>query len=513
MVVERKRKPVFLAVAAALLFALALPFMAGGLTAAANRSFTVRFELEYGTGVASPIHITNDEMFGVWPANPTRLGFIFEGWYTAPLSGGTEVTEATVMELSGDTYLYARWARVTGYTVTFSLQGGEGNIPPQTVPNGGTVTLPADPTHPDGHDFGGWFTQSGGRGEEIYRGKEDFRITGNIILYAYWIGLNYIEGDAVIDNMSPRIGDTLTGSVVNGVNTGVLTYTWMYGETVLQTGASATYMVVLADLGRTISLVITSDIEFGELESTATAAVEKKAAPSTPAAPTVIENGVTNNSVTLAVIAGGEYRMGAGGEWQSSPVFSGLLPNTSYTFYQRIAETADTYASLVSEALTVTTLKNPGPAIPVQPETPEAAEGEEVTRDSITVAAVVDAPVGYTVEYGIATGRDGEITWQAGREFTDLAANTTYYFFARVAAGEANEAGEPRLILIESTDRGSNAGAIFGATFGGAAVLIIAGAVLLAAMKKKKKTEDEKALEAVAASDKDNKFIMYKKIK
>lgn len=51
------------------------------------------------------------------PAAPTRTGYTFTGWYTAP-SGGSRVTaDSTVTSASAHT-LYARWSRNT-YTVTF----------------------------------------------------------------------------------------------------------------------------------------------------------------------------------------------------------------------------------------------------------------------------------------------------------------------------------------------------------------------------------------------------------
>lgn len=59
-------------------------------------------------------------------------------------------------------------------------------------------------------------------------------------------------------------------------------------------------------------------------------------------------------SITLAPVDGCEYSMD-GTTWQTNNVFSGLTPNTSYTFYQRYAATANTLASASSEALTVVT--------------------------------------------------------------------------------------------------------------------------------------------------------------
>lgn len=69
-------------------------------------------------------------------------------------------------------------------------------------------------------------------------------------------------------------------------------------------------------------------------------------------APTVAS--VTSDTVTLTAVDGYEYKMGDG-DWQTSNVFTGLTPETEYTFYQRAAENEDALAGAASEALKVTT--------------------------------------------------------------------------------------------------------------------------------------------------------------
>ena len=171
---------------------------------------------------------------------------------------------------------------------------------------------------------------------------------------------NALNGTASISNTSPRIGDTLTGSLIGGNNTGTLSYTWKSGALTLGTGTA--YTVTIADLGRTITLEITSSAEAGTRTSVATAAAAKKAGPAAPEAPTFVSR--TQNSVTLTEIEGCEFSID-GTAWQTSNVFSGLTPNTAYNFYQRAAETDDTENSVASIALSVTTLapaqNNPPP--------------------------------------------------------------------------------------------------------------------------------------------------------
>ncbi len=73
----------------------------------------------------------------------------------------------------------------------------------------------------------------------------------------------------------------------------------------------------------------------------------------TPVAPTMLSK--TATSVTLGSVEGYEYS-NDGLIWQASNIFDGLEPNTEYTFYQRIAETDNTYASEKSVGLTLKTM-------------------------------------------------------------------------------------------------------------------------------------------------------------
>ena len=106
-----------------------------------------------------------------------------------------------------------------------------------------------------------------------------------------------------------------------------------------------------------------------------------KGTPSAPYyAPTLVSK--TYDSVTLENYdwSDTEYEFSMDGiNWQKSPVFTGLLPKMNYTFYQRIAETDEHYASPASPALTVKTDAKP-------PYTPGDIDGTgEVDLSDVTV--------------------------------------------------------------------------------------------------------------------------------
>ena len=83
-----------------------------------------------------------------------------------------------------------------------------------------------------------------------------------------------LTGIATINNTNPKVGDKLNGSLVGGSNTGTLSYVWKAGGAEVGTGES--YTVTLSDLGKSITLEITSDVETGTLISAATAAVQNR---------------------------------------------------------------------------------------------------------------------------------------------------------------------------------------------------------------------------------------------
>ncbi|MCL2045160.1 MAG: putative Ig domain-containing protein [Oscillospiraceae bacterium] len=81
-----------------------------------------------------------------------------------------------------------------------------------------------------------------------------------------------LTGTASIDNMYPQVGDVLTGSLVGGINAGILSYQWKADG--VNVGSGNTYTVAASDFGKVITLEITSSIEIGTT-STATAVVGK----------------------------------------------------------------------------------------------------------------------------------------------------------------------------------------------------------------------------------------------
>ncbi len=170
----------------------------------------------------------------------------------------------------------------------------------------------------------------------------------------------------------------------------------------------------------------TGDTYASEPSDTIHVTTDKNPAPDAPDAPEPEHR--TSHSIELVAIENGEYSIDEGTTWQSSSIFTGLNPNTSYTFIQRINVDEDTEISGESQPTIIKTMKLP-PAAPTEP--PELADK---THNSVVLEAT--ASIG-DEEYEYS--KDGGITWQSSPEFNGLSANTTYYFVQRITADEVEE--------------------------------------------------------------------------
>ena len=138
------------------------------------RSYTVAFDANGGSAVAS--QTVKYGAKATQPANPTRTGYTFQGWYTAKDGGARYDFNQTV---TGNVTLYAHWTANT-YTVSFDANGGS-SVAAQKVKYGSRATKPADPTR-TGYTFQGWYTAKDGGA------RYDFNqtVTGDVTLHAHW---------------------------------------------------------------------------------------------------------------------------------------------------------------------------------------------------------------------------------------------------------------------------------------------------------------------------------------
>jgi uncharacterized repeat protein (TIGR02543 family) len=80
---------------------------------AVTQVYTVTFNANggtIGTATTAAKTVTYAAKY-VLPANPTRTGYTFNGWYTAK-TGGTKITTSTVVKITANQTLYAQWTAV-----------------------------------------------------------------------------------------------------------------------------------------------------------------------------------------------------------------------------------------------------------------------------------------------------------------------------------------------------------------------------------------------------------------
>ena len=141
--------------------------------------YTVEFDANGGNGTMDPVYATGTYVPPTEASGMTGPdGAEFLGWSTT--ADGSPVGS---VEITGDTTLFAVWD--TGsvepgqYTVSFDLNGGEGEFPSQQIDEGGTVSEPSTEPTMEGHTFLYWSLD----GEEYQFGTP---VTGNITLVAQW---------------------------------------------------------------------------------------------------------------------------------------------------------------------------------------------------------------------------------------------------------------------------------------------------------------------------------------
>lgn len=89
-----------------------------------SKDYTVSFNATTNGGNISTANkiVTGGDTYGTLPTPDKRTGYTFTGWFTST-SGGTKITEDSIVNLSGNITLYAQWSKNT-LTVLYNANGG-----------------------------------------------------------------------------------------------------------------------------------------------------------------------------------------------------------------------------------------------------------------------------------------------------------------------------------------------------------------------------------------------------
>lgn len=148
----------------------------GKWTSVPSGSFVVKFDSQGGSAVADQVVKSGET--AQKPANPTRAGYSFGGWFS---DAGTQTPYSFTSPVTASTTLYAKWTTQASFTVNFNSQGGSA-VASQTVKADQAAQKPADPTK-EGQKFVGWYTDSAATIMYIFGTP----VTGNLELYARWL--------------------------------------------------------------------------------------------------------------------------------------------------------------------------------------------------------------------------------------------------------------------------------------------------------------------------------------
>jgi uncharacterized repeat protein (TIGR02543 family) len=145
-----------------------------------SKQTTLVFEPEGGALKESERIVYFGQAYGTLP-EPTKSGYLFNGWYTAK-TGGEQVTAATKVTSEEPIHLYARWG-TNQVTVTWDAMGGTVSKKTSTVTYGepyGTMPVPTK----KGYTFAGWYTMPEG-GRRVVE-TDSVSVAGSHSLYAHW---------------------------------------------------------------------------------------------------------------------------------------------------------------------------------------------------------------------------------------------------------------------------------------------------------------------------------------
>ena len=166
-------------------------------------TYTVAFDAQGGTAV-DPVTVTYGEKV-TEPADPTRDGFDFGGWFKE--AACTNAWDFDADAVKGATTLYAKWTAIPVFAVTFDSQGGSA-VEDASVARGQKVTKPAAPVR-EGYTFDGWFTED----DEEWNFDADV-VTEDMTLFAKWTIKSYAvtfhtDGGTVVQSIQVNHGDKI----------------------------------------------------------------------------------------------------------------------------------------------------------------------------------------------------------------------------------------------------------------------------------------------------------------
>lgn len=200
----------------------------------------ITYNANGGTGTMARVSVRHGTHHFASHNQFTRANFVFSGWNTQANGNGLAFSSgARIDNIQAPMTLYAQWVAGQQHTITYVANGASGTMPAISVPHGANhIVSWSSFTHPQGHTFGGWNTQSNGGGATHNSGTTISNIQTNIRLYAQWIpAIVPVESITIsYAPQSPVAGTPVTlSATVTPINAANQTITW----SVLQAGTTS----------------------------------------------------------------------------------------------------------------------------------------------------------------------------------------------------------------------------------------------------------------------------------
>ena len=194
-----------------------------------------------------------------------------------------------------------------------------------------------------------------------------------------------------------KYGQELTATLTGGNNTGNLDYKWYQnGTTQVAANNTGKYTLRADDIGKTITVKVSSDVQTGEIPSSATGTIDRADGPAAPTAFTLsftLNSDGTTFTATIPAFAGGEYSFD-GMTYSTTNTKTDCAANTSYTGYARIAETPTRKASAPTSSMQT----SPKLTVATPTFTPNGASSFTGTQSVTISCTTVGATIHYTTD-------------------------------------------------------------------------------------------------------------------
>lgn len=209
-------------------------------------TYNITYNLNNGTNSTNnpATYTTEDETITL--SEPTRNGYVFDGWYTSSDFTRSSVTQINTSN-SSDITLYAKWIAIE-YSISYSLNGGtnDSNNPSTYTIESDSITLAA-PSR-SGYEFAGWYESAKFSGSAVT--SIPTASYGNITLYAKWKSSSGISV-SIVGNSDIKVSKTSRNNgteLVFTADSGYDSYSWKLDD--VEKSTSSTYVLSTSNLAK-----------------------------------------------------------------------------------------------------------------------------------------------------------------------------------------------------------------------------------------------------------------------